>query len=47
MRVDIGPFPSGGGQEWIAQARMLVALVRGGAKLPFADPSEVLDEFEH
>ena len=27
MRLDIGPFPSAGGQEWIAQARLLTRLV--------------------
>ena len=46
MRLDIGPFPSAGGQEWIAQARLLVGFLRAGAKLPFAVPPEVLDEFE-
>lgn len=46
MRLDIGPFPSAGGQEWIAQARLLTSLVRKGAPLPFAVPPEVLDEFE-
>ena len=46
MRLEVGPFPSAGGHEWIAQARMLVRLLRGGAKLPFAVPPEVLTEFE-
>ena len=46
MRLDIGPFPSVGGHEWIAQARLLTSLVRKGAPLPFAVPPEVLDEFE-
>ena len=46
VRLDVGPFPSLGGHEWIAQARLLVRLVRGGAPLPFAVPPEVLDEFD-
>jgi hypothetical protein len=45
MRLEIGPLPSVGGLEWIAQARLLVDVVRAGAKLPFAVPPEVLDEF--
>ena len=44
MRIEVGPFPSEGGQEWIAQARLLVGYVRAGAELPFAVPPEVLDE---
>jgi hypothetical protein len=47
MRLEIGPFPSAGGHEWIAQARQLVQLLRAGAPLPFAVPTEVLTEFEH
>ena len=46
MRLDIGPFPSVGGHEWITQARLVTGLVRKGAPLPFAVPPEVLDEFE-
>jgi hypothetical protein len=46
VRLDIGPFPSVGGLEWIAQARLLVRVLRKGAPLPFAVPPEVLDEFE-
>ena len=46
MRLDIGPFPSAGGHEWITQARLVTSLVRKGAPLPFAVPPEVLDEFE-
>ena len=46
MRLEIGPFPSVGGLEWIAQARFLVEVVRSGAPMPFAVPPEVLDEFE-
>ena len=46
MRLEIGPLPSAGGHEWIAQARLLVRLLRAGAQLPFAVPPEVLDEFE-
>lgn len=46
VRLEIGPFPSAGGREWIAQARLLVRMVRGGAPMPFAVPPEVLDEFE-
>lgn len=46
MWLDIGPLPAAGAHEWIAQARFLVGIVRGGAELPFAVPPEVLDEFE-
>jgi hypothetical protein len=46
MRLDVGPFPSAGGSEWIAQARFLVEVVRAGAPMPFAVPPEVLDEFD-
>lgn len=46
MRLEIGPFPSAGGQEWIAQARLLVGFLRAGVELPFAVPPEVLDSFE-
>ena len=46
MRLEIGPFPSAGGQEWIAQARLLVHFLRAGAPMPFSVPPEVLDEFE-
>ena len=46
MRLDIGPFFSAGGHEWITQARFVTGLVRKGAPLPFAVPPEVLDEFE-
>ena len=46
MRLEIGPFPSAGGHEWIAQARFLVKILRSGAPLPFAVPPEVLDEFD-
>ena len=46
MRLEIGPFPSVGGHEWITQARLLTSIVRKGAPLPFAVPPEVLDEFE-
>ena len=45
MRIEVGPFPSDGGQEWIAQARLLVGYLRAGAAMPFAVPPEVLDEF--
>ena len=46
MRLEIGPFPSAGGHEWIAQARMLVGFLRAGFELPFAVPPEVLEEFD-
>lgn len=46
MRLDIGPIPSDGAQEWIDQARFLVGLLRAGAEMPFAVPPEVLDDFE-
>jgi hypothetical protein len=46
MRLEVGPFPSAGGAEWIAQARFLVRLLRKDAPLPFQVPTEVLDEFE-
>lgn len=46
MQLNIGPFPSVGGLEWIAQARLLTKILRKGAVLPFAVPPEVLDEFE-
>lgn len=47
MRLDIGPIPSDGAQEWIDQARFLVGLLQAGvAELPFAVPPEVLEEFE-
>ena len=46
MRLEIGPFPSAGGKEWIAQARMLVRMLRAGAELPFAVPPEVLEAFD-
>ena len=46
MLLEIGPFPSVGGHEWITQARLVTRLVRKGAPLPFAVPPEVLDEFE-
>jgi hypothetical protein len=47
VRLDIGPIPSDGAQEWIDQARFLVGLLRAGvAELPFAVPPEVLDEFD-
>jgi hypothetical protein len=46
MRLDIGPFTADGGQEWIAQARFLVRLIRKHQVMPFQVPPEVLDEFE-
>jgi hypothetical protein len=46
MRLEVGPFPSAGGREWIAQARGLVQILRVNAPMPFAVPAEVLDEFE-
>jgi len=46
MRLELGPFSSAGGREWVAQARSLVALLRAGPALPFAVPPEVLDVFE-
>ena len=46
MRLDIGPLPAEGAQEWIDQARFLVRLLRAGAPMPFAVPPEVLDDFE-
>jgi hypothetical protein len=46
VRLDIGPIPSEGAQEWIDQARFLVRLLRAGAEMPFAVPPEVLDEFD-
>jgi hypothetical protein len=46
MRLDVGPFPSAGGREWIAQAQGLVRILRVNAPMPFAVPPEVLDEFE-
>lgn len=46
MRLEIGPLPAAGGREWIDQARLLVGFLRAGAPMPFAVPSEVLDDFE-
>lgn len=46
MRLEIGPLPAAGGQEWIDQARLMVGLLRAGAQMPFAVPPEVLDDFE-
>lgn len=46
MRLEIGPLPAAGGQEWIAQARLLVSFLRAGVSMPFAVPTEVLDDFE-
>jgi hypothetical protein len=46
MRLEVGPFPSAGGQEWIVQARGLVRGLRSTPGLPFTVPAEVLDEFE-
>ena len=36
MRLEIGPFPAAGGEDWIAQARKLVRFLRAGAPMPFA-----------
>lgn len=46
MRLEIGPFPSAGGREWIGQARFLVRVLRIESPMPFSVPAEVLTRFE-